>query len=140
MGNFENQNNISVNVYKYENKKVFPLRITTMTTASHHVDLLYITADETSHYVLVKDLSRLVLRQYNNHNDKKIFLPILFTWLHQWRGIEKPFGKMQVTQSTKNQAPRSWRQERVWQSQVYKNRIPTTFTFCHLRRFWKDSM
>ena len=23
-----------------------------------------------------------------------IFLPRLFTWLYQWRGIEKPFGKM----------------------------------------------
>ena len=28
-------------------------------------------------------------------------------------------------------------QEGAWQSQVYKNRIPTTFTFCHLRRFRK---
>ena len=51
---FENQNNISVNVYGYEDKKIFPLRITTMTTASHHVNLLYITTDKTSHHVLVR--------------------------------------------------------------------------------------
>ena len=44
-----------------------------MTTATHHVNLLYITAGETSHYVLVKNLSRLVSRQYNNHNGKKYF-------------------------------------------------------------------
>ena len=54
-------------------KKIFPLRITTMTVARHHVNLLYITAGETSHYLLVKDLSRLVSRQYNNHSNKKYF-------------------------------------------------------------------
>ena len=67
---FEHQNNISINVYVYDDKKIFPLRITTMTVARHHVNLLYITADETSHYVLVKDLSRLISIQYNNHNNK----------------------------------------------------------------------
>ena len=46
---FEHQNNISVNVYGYEDKKIFPLSITPMTVARHHVNLLYITADETSH-------------------------------------------------------------------------------------------
>ena len=59
---FEYQNNISVNVYGYEDKKIFLLRITTMITARHQVNLLYITAGKTSHYVLVKDLSRLVSR------------------------------------------------------------------------------
>ena len=47
IGKFKHQNNISVNVYGYE---IFLLRITTMTVARHHVNLLYITADETSHY------------------------------------------------------------------------------------------
>ena len=44
-----------------------------MTAASHHVNLLYITAIKTSHYVLVKAFSRLVLRQYNNDNNKRYF-------------------------------------------------------------------
>ena len=39
---------------------------------------------------------------------------------------------MQVTQGTKNQAPRSWRQEGTQQSQAYNNRIPTASTFYHL--------
>ena len=52
-------------------KKMFPLRMTTVTIARDHVNLIYITAGETSHYVLVKDFSRLVSRQYNNKNDKK---------------------------------------------------------------------
>ena len=62
IGKFEHQNNISVNVYGYDDKKIFPLRITTMADAKHHVNLLYFTAGKTSHYVLAKDLSRLVSR------------------------------------------------------------------------------
>ena len=54
-------------------KKIFPLRITTVTTARQHVNLSYITASKTSHYVLLKDLSRLVLRQDNNDNNKRYF-------------------------------------------------------------------
>ena len=44
IGKFEHQNNISVNVYGYEDKKIFPLRITTVIVARDHVNLLYITA------------------------------------------------------------------------------------------------
>ena len=49
IGKFEHQNNIWVNVYGYEDKKIFPLHITTMTIERDHVNLLYITAGETSH-------------------------------------------------------------------------------------------
>ena len=73
IGRFEHQNNISVNVYGCEDKKIFPLRITTAGVAKHHVNLLYIFAGEKSHYMLVKDLSKLVLRQYNNNKNKKYF-------------------------------------------------------------------
>ena len=72
IGRFEHQNNISVNVYGCEDKKIFPLRITTAGVARHHVNL-YIFAGEKSHYILVKDLSKLVLRQYNNNKNKKYF-------------------------------------------------------------------
>ena len=46
IGKFEHQNNIDVNAYGYNDKKFFPLRVTTMTSARHHVNLLYITADK----------------------------------------------------------------------------------------------
>ena len=72
-GKFEHQNNINVNVCGYEDKKIFLLRITTVTTARHHVNLLYITVGKTVHYVLVKDLSRLVSRQYNNNYHIRYF-------------------------------------------------------------------
>ena len=68
---FEHQNNISVNVYVRE--KIFLLRITTVSITTHRVNLLYITAGETSHYLLLKDLSRLISTQNNNHNNKKCF-------------------------------------------------------------------
>ena len=54
-------------------KKIFLLCITTTSIARHRMNLLYITAGETSHYVLLKDLSRLISRQNNNHNNKKYF-------------------------------------------------------------------
>ena len=73
IGKFQQENNISVNVYGYKDKKIFLLGITTMNFARHHVNLLCITAGEKSHYVLVKDLSRLVLIQYNNDNNKRYF-------------------------------------------------------------------
>ena len=62
IGKSEHQNNIRVNVSGYEDKKVFSLRITTVTVARHHVNLYYINDDEKSYYVLVNDLNRLVLR------------------------------------------------------------------------------
>ena len=70
---FEHQNNISVNVYGYKDKKIFLLRITTAAVARHHVNLLYIIAVEKFHYVLVNNLSRLVSSQYNNHKSKTYF-------------------------------------------------------------------
>ena len=73
IGKLEHQNNISVNVYGHEDKKISPLQITTMTIAKDHVNLSYITAVETSHYVFVQDLSRLVSSQYNNNYHKKYF-------------------------------------------------------------------
>ena len=71
---FERLNNISVSVFAInEDQKIFPLRITTSKDHDcHHVDLLYITDEdgETSHYTLIRDLSRLVSPQINKHNGK----------------------------------------------------------------------
>ena len=65
-GKFENQNNnISINVFGYEDKKIFPLYITKQTDKQHHVNLLLYQEEGKSHYVLIKDLSRLVRSQYS---------------------------------------------------------------------------
>ena len=42
IGKCQHQNNISVNVYGYEDKKISSLRITTMSVARDHVNLLCI--------------------------------------------------------------------------------------------------
>ena len=47
----------------------------------------------------------------------------------------KTIWKDVITQGTKNQVSRRWWQEGAWQNQIYKNRIPTTFTFSFLRDF-----
>ena len=47
------------------------LRISTVTVVTDHVNLLYITDDENSHYILAKGLSSMVLEQYNNDKNKK---------------------------------------------------------------------
>ena len=63
-----------------------------MTVARHRVNLSYITAGETSHYVFVKDLSRLVSKQYNNHNNKNISANIVYMAAlvkRYWRTIWK---------------------------------------------------
>ena len=69
IGEFEHQNNVSVNVYAHEDKKIFP----TSTVARHHLNLLYITTSEKFHYVLVQDLSKLVSSQFNNNKHKRYF-------------------------------------------------------------------
>ena len=130
IGKFENQNNITVNVHGCEDKKIFPLRITTLTVARDHVNLLYITAGETSHYVLVKDLSRLVSRQYNNDKGKKYFCQYCLQGCTSEEALKNHLERCKL-----HGAQRIWRQEGAWQNQIYSSRIPTTFTFCHLREF-----
>ena len=70
---YEHQNSISVNIYGCEDKKIFPLCTTTMDVTRHCVNFLYVNASKTSHYVLLKDLNRLISRQNNDHNDKRYF-------------------------------------------------------------------
>ena len=60
IGKFEHQDNISANVYGYEDKKIFPLFI------------IYHCWRNIA-YVSVKDLRKLVSSQYNNNYHKKYF-------------------------------------------------------------------
>ena len=72
---FERQNEVSINVFGYEDGKVFPVRITDgRNELTHHVNLLLISSEhQQSHYVLIKNLSRLLSSQLSNHNGKKWF-------------------------------------------------------------------
>ena len=67
---FEEINNrtISVNVYKVDNEKIRIDRTTKITEPICHVNLLRLDDDEGSHYVLIKDYSRLLGGQTNKKN------------------------------------------------------------------------
>lgn len=58
---FENQNDISVNVFGYEDKEIFPMRVTKVKKKAH-VDLLYLKRGEFFHYCLIKNLNRFLYR------------------------------------------------------------------------------
>ena len=62
IGRFEAQNGVSVNVFGYEDAVVYPLRLTELRDRPH-VNLLLLADGEKRHYVLVKNLSRLVARR-----------------------------------------------------------------------------
>lgn len=79
---FENQNNISVNVFGYEQEEqsdgeikstVISMRVTEKKDARHHVNVLYFNEGCKSHYVLVKNKSRLLRSQVTNHQHALYF-------------------------------------------------------------------
>jgi len=63
---FENQNNISINVYCIEKQKelsILPVRLTEK-KLDKHVNLLYVrNDDDVGHFAWIKNLSRLVNSQ-----------------------------------------------------------------------------
>ncbi|XP_076665017.1 uncharacterized protein LOC143367266 [Andrena cerasifolii] len=91
LGKFERQNGISVNVYTFGMEKgstVFPLRLTSQ-KRDRHVNLLYTPNHEhgdVGHFVLIKDLSRLVSMQLSRHREKKF---ICDRCMHYFGSAEK---------------------------------------------------
>ncbi|XP_077256707.1 uncharacterized protein LOC143894392 [Temnothorax americanus] len=74
--NFENHNNISINVYAIEGEKtpnVLPIRLTDR-KKEKHVNLLYVQDprdDNVGHFAWIKNLSRLVSSQLSRYNGRK---------------------------------------------------------------------
>ena len=76
---FERRNNISVSVYGYDDSKkdeeegfVYPLQVT-CELRERHVNMLLITDDDTNHYCLIKNFSRLVRSQVTKHEHTHYF-------------------------------------------------------------------
>ncbi|XP_065639613.1 uncharacterized protein LOC136072342 [Hydra vulgaris] len=67
----KNNQNISVNVFGYESL-VYPLQISENKNRQHQMDLLLISNDETNHYCLIKNLSRLLSSQ-TSKNEHEMF-------------------------------------------------------------------
>ena len=74
----ENNNTVSINVYRESEvmpdcpKFIIAHRLTKIPCAKYHVDLLLITDDSgKSHYVYIRDVDKLLLRQTNKCHDRK---------------------------------------------------------------------
>ncbi|XP_071138792.1 uncharacterized protein [Mytilus edulis] len=67
---FEKQNNLSINVFGWEDGVIFPLYMTKMSNGSNEIDLLYLSNDENSHYCWIKNLSRFLGHTHNKSHTK----------------------------------------------------------------------
>ena len=76
---FEHMNDISISVYGFEAEKqdeegekevgfIYPLKIT-REVADRHVNLLFLSSDDISHYCLIKNFSRFVRSQVTKHKN-----------------------------------------------------------------------
>ena len=65
----EKLNNLAINVYGWENNKVIIYRISNQPYDVKRINTLLLEQDEKSHYVLIKNLNRLL----NSKNDKQMF-------------------------------------------------------------------
>ena len=74
LNEFEKQNlSISITVFGYEGKSVYPFRNSHNTDREHDIILMLIEEGGVKHYCLVKNLSRLLSSQVSNHNEKHHF-------------------------------------------------------------------
>ena len=71
---FENQNpTVSITVFGYDRKIVYPLRNSGNTDREHNIVLILIKEEGVNHYCLVKNLSHLLLSQVSKHKEKHHF-------------------------------------------------------------------
>lgn len=54
---------------------MFPIAVTENKARTHHVNLLIINGKDAYHYILIRNLSRLLSPQYECYNRKLYFLP-----------------------------------------------------------------
>lgn len=65
----EKQNSIRINVFGYENSKPYPLYVS-KEQYENDLNLLLITKDEKTHYVLIKDFNRFMFNQTKDKSKK----------------------------------------------------------------------
>ena len=74
LNKFENQNpTISITVFGYKEKGVYPLRKSNNTDREHKIRLISIEKDGIKHYCLLNNLSRLLSTQTSKHKGKSYF-------------------------------------------------------------------
>ena len=70
----EKHNNISINVFVYEDKSRY-LTFNSKQTFEKHVDLLLLSTSKKFHYILIKDFNRCMTNK-TKHHGKKLFFDI----------------------------------------------------------------
>ena len=68
----EEQNNININVFAYENKQFYPIYVSKQKNEVI-LNLLLITKDENKHYVLIKLFNRMMYNK-TKHKEKNTFV------------------------------------------------------------------
>ena len=67
----ENQNEININVFGYEDKQPYPIHVS-KEKYEDHMNLLLITENKNNHYVLIKDFNKFMYNQ-TKHKERKHF-------------------------------------------------------------------
>ena len=74
LNKFEKQNpTISITVFGYKGKSIYPLRNSDNMDREHKIVLMLIEKDGVQHYCLVKNVSRLLSSQVSKHKEKSYF-------------------------------------------------------------------
>ena len=126
----ERQNNLSINVYGIEKEIVFPLAISS-SQSNHHIDLLYINSDEVGHFVLIKNLSRLVSKQISSYNGKKYIYKFCLHACTTNEILIDHMKKCSLHNAQRVKVPEKGN-EKLY---LKKNRKSVTATLCNIRRF-----
>ena len=79
LSKIEVKNNISINMFGYENKLVFPVYISDQKIEGS-MDLLLLIDNDKSHYVYIKDFGRFMFHKTKNKN-KNGFVKAVYSLL-----------------------------------------------------------
>ena len=120
---FEKQNEISVNVYGYEDASVFPMRITKQETCQH-VNLLYVSENNISHYVLIKDLSRLITKQLSNRNGRGYVCKFCLHLCQSQDTLDRHVEKCQLHEAQRIKMPEKGEDKLRFTKVEYQSRLP----------------
>ena len=111
---FEKHNNYAINVFGYEDV-VYPLRISKKNENScEHpceqnceqvINLLLIANEETNHYCWIKNMSRLLSSEINNHQHKLHFCYRCLNSFHSVKSLEKHTEYCQNNEAVKIEMP-----------------------------------
>ena len=89
----DHQGLISINVYKPLNQHVITDRMTKVQNAEHEIHLLMVEKSNNHHYVLIKDLNKLVGCQYNKNIKHKQTCPHCLRGFQPTGALTKHFGR-----------------------------------------------